>query len=102
MIREWRTYASSIARSARQKLGPSTEVYVFGSALRGEAVAASDVDILLVVDRPLGSLSERNKIRMTIEDAAGLPDVHPFEIHVVNRDESEAYLKHIGKAVLKV
>jgi uncharacterized protein len=102
MIREWRKFSSKIAKSARRELGPSTEVYVFGSAVRGEAVAASDVDILVIVDRPLSSVIERNKIRMMIEDAASLPDVHPFEFHVVTRDEAELYFRHIGSSILKM
>jgi predicted nucleotidyltransferase len=102
MISEWRSYAKKIARAARESLGPSAEVYMFGSAARGEAVAASDIDILVVVDRPLASVIERNKIRMTIEDAANLPDVHPFETHIVDGDESKIYFKHIGSSILKM
>jgi uncharacterized protein len=102
MVREWRKFATKIARSARLEFGPSTEVYVFGSAVRDEAVAASDIDILVVVDRPPRSVIERNKIRMTIEDSAGLPDVHPFEIHVVSQEESEIYFRRVGSSILKV
>ena len=102
MIGKWRTYASKIARSAQQVLGRSVEVYVFGSALRGESAAASDIDILIVVDHPLASVSERNRIRMATEDAAGLPNVQPFEMHVVDRHELEIYMRHIRSSMLKV
>lgn len=102
MIGEWQAYARKIARSARKILGSSTKVYVFGSVVRGEAVAASDVDILVVVDHPLSSVRERNQIIIAIEDAVGLPDVHPFEMHIVDEEESKIYFRHIGSSFLKV
>jgi hypothetical protein len=34
---------------------------------------------------------------MEIEERAGLPEVHPFELHLVDPGEAEVYFRHIDK-----
>lgn len=47
MIREWRSYAVRLAEAVGKAL-PGAEVYIFGSVIRGEAVEASDVNVLVM------------------------------------------------------
>lgn len=101
MIREWEKYAKRIADAAA-RLGEGVEVYAFGSAVRGEATAASDIDMLVVVNRAIRSLTERNRLRMMVEEAALLPTSHPFEIHIVARDEASAYFRHAGSDITQL
>ncbi len=90
----WDRYGDAIERAAKKVLGYPTKVYVFGSAVRGELMASSDVDILIVTERKMVSLTERNKLAFSIETEAGLPLIHPFELHVVDIDEAEMYFRH--------
>ncbi len=70
---------------------------MFGSAVRGEATPASDIDLLIVVNRPIPSLRARNRMMMKVEAAAGLAEFHPFELHVVDSEEATAYFRHAGR-----
>ena len=48
-LRDWRRIAREVACIA-EALHPGAKVYVFGSAARGDYTAASDIDILVLVD----------------------------------------------------
>jgi len=56
---KWRDQLPELLEAARSVL-PDAEVYVFGSALRNELTANSDVDILIVSDEATGS--QRHKL----------------------------------------
>ena len=94
MVWNWERYNKDIASAAKKVLGDGAKVYVFGSAARGELIASSDVDILIVTERSILSLTERNRLTFRIEREARLPLIHPFELHVVNEDEAEMYFRH--------
>ena len=92
ILREWRKYVSEIEKAAAKLLG-EVEVYVFGSAVRGELVGGSDIDILIVSDNvPEGNI-ERAVLKAEIERLAKLSRNHPFEIHLANRRETKWYYK---------
>jgi|FaiFalFF_MnMetaG_3_1042247.scaffolds.fasta_scaffold05608_3 predicted nucleotidyltransferase len=96
MVREWRRWAPSLARAVKEVL-PTAEVYVIGSAVRAEASGGSDVDILIVSpDLPEGAL-QRAMIKVKIEEVAGLPYYHPFEMHLVTHNEAKRYLAMAGQ-----
>ncbi|MEM2238441.1 MAG: nucleotidyltransferase domain-containing protein [Candidatus Caldarchaeum sp.] len=78
---EWRKYVREIARAVSKVL-PDAKVYVFGSVVKGEAVGGSDVDILAVSQHTPASNLERAKVKLRIEEEAGLPLYHPFEIYI--------------------
>ena len=99
-IRNWRSHAQKIAGAATEVLGEETEVYAFGSAVRGEATPSSDVDLLIVVNGTIPSLKVRNRMMMMVEEAAGLGDFHPFEIHVVGSEEAAPYFRHAGRDMI--
>ncbi len=98
IIENWRFYVEKIAKACRELLG-DCEVFVFGSVVEGKWTGGSDVDVLLVSDSAPLSSRERAEIKARIEEAAGLPLVHPFEIHLVSRREADWYWRHIKKAV---
>jgi len=101
MVREWRSYAKRIADAARTLLGPC-EVYVFGSVARGLATGASDVDLLIVCSQLPKGCRGRGELKARIEEAAGLPLYHPFEIHLATDEEARenpVYRSAIKEAV---
>jgi len=101
MLREWRAWARRIAGAARELL-PDAEVYVTGSVVRGDYVAGSDVDILIVSPSVPDEARERARVKVMIEERLDLPYYHPFEMHLVKPEEAEAYLRRAGRDVVKV
>lgn len=88
LAEDWVFWSGKIAEAAEKVVG-SSSVYVFGSAVEGLTTGASDVDILIVSDNvPLEGRS-RGEAQAKIEETAGLPLVHPFEIHLVTVSEAE-------------
>ncbi|MEM2007479.1 MAG: nucleotidyltransferase domain-containing protein [Sulfolobales archaeon] len=71
-----------VAVEAVKELDEDAEVYLFGSVAEGTYTLSSDVDVLVVTDRPpeevLVKLWER-----------GIKD--PFEVHVVKREMLDLY-----------
>ena len=61
-------------RSALCEIAPSygiAEAYLFGSYARGEQSDASDVDLVVILDKPLGF--KRAKLHDELERRLGLP-----------------------------
>lgn len=87
LARDWRFWSKKIADAARMLIGPC-EIYVFGSVVRGQATGASDVDILVVSNRLPKDCRSRGNLKEKIEEEAGLPLYHPFEIHLATGEEA--------------
>jgi len=96
MLGNWKEYGHKIAEAASQVLG-ECEVFAFGSVVEGKATGGSDVDII-VVSRHLPR-DGRSRLKALIEEGAGLPPFHPFEIHLVTPEEAEWYRRHGSKFV---
>lgn len=80
--------AERVAQTARRILGDA-RVVLFGSVVRGDWAGASDVDVLIVSDGvPLGA-RQRAELKRAIEEGAGLPPIHPVEIHLVTKREAK-------------
>ncbi|MCS6769763.1 MAG: nucleotidyltransferase domain-containing protein [Candidatus Caldarchaeum sp.] len=94
MVREWRKHVREVVRAV-SKILPDAKVYVFGSVVRGEAVGGSDVDILIVSKQAPASNVERSALKLKIEEAAGFPFHHPFEIHLVDEEEAKWYFSRV-------
>jgi len=90
----WRDQLPELLEAVRSVL-PDAEVYVFGSALRNELTANSDVDILVVSDRALGS--QRHKLAVAIEEKLRNPFI--FEIHLTTK-EKLAWYKRQAKGLI--
>ena len=69
------------------------EVYIFGSVAEGKHTMASNIDLLVVLDR----IEDRTKILVKINEILG--ELHPFEIHLVTREEFEWYKKFAKKMI---
>jgi len=102
ILRDWKRYVDRIARSAKKILGDDARVYVFGSAVRRELTAISDIDILIVSERVPRSFMERVKLKLKIMDLSNLPDHSPFELHLVNERETKLYFYHIKGDYMRV
>jgi len=98
-IREdWKNIVKKLSGAARQVLG-DVEVVPFGSITEGKAVAASDLDVMVIAkDLPKRAWS-RAQIMSKIEEATGLPPIHPIQIHLITWQEAET--NPIYKEVLK-
>ncbi len=92
MIREWRTWVDKLA-SATKRLLPDAEVYVIGSIARGEAIASSDIDVLIITSKAPEKPRDIALLKTRIEEEAGLPPHHPIEMHIVNPRKGEEYLR---------
>lgn len=91
---DWRRHLPNLVKAVREVL-PDAELYVFGSALRDELTANSDVDVLIVSKRAFGR--NRHKIVTAIEEKLENPEI--FEIHLVTRDKVSWYRRHAKRLV---
>jgi len=98
MIEKWREFVSKIANVCKEILG-ECEVYVFGSVVENEWTGGSDVDVLVISNSIPLSSKGRAEIIAKIEEKANLPLAHPFEIHLITKDEAKWYWKHVKKAI---
>lgn len=87
----WRSQLQSLA-DAVSASAPGAKAYIFGSALKGELVANSDIDVLVVVRGTLGSNTDRARLALRIED--GLADPSIFEIHLTDGSGFAWYRRH--------
>lgn len=101
LLRDWRTWTQRIAETARKTL-PNARVYVVGSVVRGDYVARSDVDILIISDETPMKPTGRSGVKVMIEERLNLPYYHPFEIHLLRPDEAEPYLRRAGKHTIEI
>jgi len=71
-------------------------VYVFGSAVEGRYTAASDIDILIVVDGV--SKEEGDRVKALIYERIDAP----IELHIASRDEFEGWYKRFIEVLEEV
>ncbi|MEM2123076.1 MAG: nucleotidyltransferase domain-containing protein [Candidatus Bathyarchaeia archaeon] len=103
LLRNWRPWADRIVASALRILSHSLRgVYTFGSIVKGEAAAASDVDLLIIAEALPKSQRGRSKLKYEILKGAGLPEANPFQIHLVDEREAEIYFRHAGDSVIRI
>ena len=91
IIKKYKQYLEPIKQTCLELL-PAVKVYLFGSVLRGELVAASDIDILILTEREFNNQMERALVILEIEDIVGLPFVHPFEFHLMSKEEYNKFV----------
>ena len=80
-----------------RELYPDAEIYLIGSLARGEAVAASDVDILVVTRHPPETHSERARVKVLVEERAGLLDLGLIDLHYALPWERDRVLRRAGR-----
>ncbi|WP_460122801.1 nucleotidyltransferase domain-containing protein [Stetteria hydrogenophila] len=99
LAREWRVWTRRIAVAAERVLG-ECRVYVFGSVAEGRATGGSDVDVLIVSENVPRRARDRWEAIARIEEEAGLPPFHPYEIHLASSEEAEWYYRHARRMIL--
>ncbi len=83
--RRWRDYAEVIKGLAKEFFKENfLSTYVFGSTVRGDYRALSDIDVAIVLKRDVDEFV-RVKFRSLVRER--LSKVHPFEIHIITEDE---------------
>jgi hypothetical protein len=83
----WRDVVEDITQSAKEVLG-DVHVVAFGSVVEGKVTESSDVDVLIVVDSLPLDAWKRAKIKSEIEEKAGLPPIHPVQMHLITWKEA--------------
>ncbi len=91
MIKNHKKYLKKIESSIKTKLSDA-QIYLFGSILKGDLVAGSDIDVLIVADVPKKHL-KRAELIAKIEEKAGLPLSHPFEFHLLTQEELNTWIR---------
>ena len=91
MIKNHKEYLKTINKNIKLVLKES-QIYLFGSIIEGNLVAASDIDILIIAKVPKKHL-KRAEIIANIEEKSGLPLSHPFEFHLLTQEEFETWSK---------
>jgi len=100
MLRNWEKWVDRILQASREILSSNLAgIYVFGSAVTGRLVAASDVDVLIVAENLPKSARARSQLKGEILEKAGLPLVHPFEMHLADPEEAAIYFKHVERFI---
>jgi len=103
ILEDWKKWIGRIKEAAGEILASNmVGFYLFGSAVTGDLVASSDIDLLIVARNLPKSITGRSELKERIIERSGLPPVHPFEIHLVDEDEARIYFRHIGGKFLKV
>jgi len=83
--KRWRKYARVIKELAEAVFkGNLHAVYVFGSTVRGDYRALSDIDVAVVLKEDVHDWI-RVRFRSLIRERLGR--VHPFEVHLVTREK---------------
>lgn len=73
-----------IILDAVKQIDDKAEVYIFGSVAEGRYVFSSDIDILIVTSK-----NPAEVIKTLWDRGVG----EPFEIHVIDREKLEIYMK---------
>ncbi|MGB9729394.1 MAG: nucleotidyltransferase domain-containing protein [Thermoprotei archaeon] len=103
ILRNWKEWLIRIKDAVNDVLSSNlVDVYVFGSAVVGDLVASSDIDLLVVAKNLPKSIIDRSEIKEKIIDKAVLPQNNPFEIHLVDEEEASIYFKHIKENFIKL
>ena len=64
------------------------EVYLTGSVVEEKTVPSSDIDVLIISESAdVRKATKQAGIIARIEEESGLPFVHPFEFHLMTKDE---------------
>jgi len=91
MIKNHKDYLKTINKNIKLVLKES-QIYLFGSVIEGNLVAASDIDILIIANIPKKHL-KRAEIIANIEEKSGLPFSHPFEFHLLTQEELDTWIE---------
>jgi len=91
ILLKWREFIPALKEAVSEVI-PDAQIYVFGSALKNELTANSDIDILVVSSRAgVGRHKYAARIEEKLEDR--IPS-QIFEIHLVTPQQAEWYKKH--------
>lgn len=86
-------YLSQIKQTVIKKF-PNAKIFVFGSYVKGEFSANSDIDILVILNNEIDT-RRKNEIILEIKEKIGL--LSPFEIHITSLKEYESWWKNFIK-----
>ncbi len=76
---------------------PKAKIYVFGSVINGRYTAASDIDILVVLDKkpnPKEEVEVKASIYMRLDA--------PIQLHIVSRRELEFWYKRFIDRIIEI
>ncbi|MCX7661138.1 MAG: nucleotidyltransferase domain-containing protein, partial [Candidatus Omnitrophica bacterium] len=86
-------YGEKIKKRAK-KLFSDAEILLFGSLVRGDYRADSDIDVLVISSRIPKELFKQSQIKLKLKE--GFEDA-PFQIHLATLEEYENWYKKFIK-----
>ncbi|WP_228546737.1 nucleotidyltransferase domain-containing protein [Hyperthermus butylicus] len=89
LLKSWRQLVKK-AVDAIKEVCPEAHVYITGSIVKGEWIAASDIDLIIVLTRE-PDMREAARIIEHVWKKLGLLHTHPLEIHVTGPEGLERY-----------
>ena len=89
LLRGWKQLVRKAVEAVKE-VCPEARIYVTGSIARGEWIAASDIDLVVVLSHE-PDMREAARIIEHIWRKLGLPPTHPLEIHVTGPGGLERY-----------
>lgn len=92
---QWRQYLPALREAINQTL-PAKEIYIIGGAAENRLTALSDIDILIVTDKPPANPKEKaeitSKIREKLEEK-GINHTYLYQFHIKNPQQAQQLLK---------
>jgi len=94
-FKNYKFYSKRIKKEAKKILGKEIKVLVFGSIIKNEWGAGSDIDILIISDKLPEDIEKRGKIKTRIKSKISL--FSPFQIHLATEKEFKTWYKNFIK-----
>ncbi len=101
-LRNWKRVVEKIAEAAKEELGDEVRVYIFGSAVRGELTASSDVDILICSPNVPDDEAGVWELKKRILERAGLTLRSPLQLHLVDDEGERFYLEALKVEAIRI
>ncbi len=89
LLRNWKRLVKEAVEAVKE-IYPEARIYITGSIAKDEWIAASDIDLIVVLTHE-PSMREAAQIIEHIWEKLKLPLIHPLEIHVVGPQGLEKY-----------
>jgi predicted nucleotidyltransferase len=91
VLENWRLYVERLCGKARELLGEVT-IVAFGSVVRGDWSADSDIDVLVISPSAPEDPWERARVALALREAAG--EAAPLlELHIVKPEQYAGWYK---------
>ena len=92
---KWREYIPALREAISQVL-PDAEIYIIGGAAENRLTALSDIDVLIITDKPPENPMKKaeitSKIREKLEEK-GINHSYLYQFHIKDKKQAQQLLK---------